>query len=92
MQERRENATTLSDTNAAKYVNEIADSIKSVAALGRERETMRLFDVQTAATSVRSGYLISSVGGIAVGHATMLFCAALFYYWGSRRLADGAVS
>jgi ATP-binding cassette subfamily B (MDR/TAP) protein 1 len=92
MQKRLESATTHSDANAAMFANEVADSMSTVAALGRERETLRLFEMQTRAMPKRERYLILSSGGIATGQAIMFFSSALIYHWSSKRLADGAVS
>lgn len=92
MLERYENVTSIPATKAASYVNEVADSIKTVAALGRERETMRVFDVQAKGAPKRGRYLFLGSGGFAVGQAMILLMAALIFYWASQRLADGAVS
>jgi ATP-binding cassette subfamily B (MDR/TAP) protein 1 len=92
MLERYENVTSIPATKAASYVNEVTDSIKTVAALGRERETMRVFDVQAKAAPKRGKYLLLGSGGFAVGQAMILLMAALIFYWASQRLADGAVS
>lgn len=92
MLERYENVTSIPATKAAGYVNEVTDSIKTVAALGRERETMRVFDVQAKAAPKRGKYLILGSAGFAVGQAMILLMAALIFYWASQRLADGAVS
>lgn len=92
MLERYENVTSIPATKAASYVNEVTDSIKTVAALGRERETMRVFDVQAKAAPKRGKYLFLGSGGFAVGQAMILLMAALIFYWASQRLADGAVS
>ncbi|GHJ89384.1 hypothetical protein NliqN6_5786 [Naganishia liquefaciens] len=90
MLERYENVTSIPATKAASYVNEVTDSIKTVAALGRERETMRVFDVQAKAAPKRGKYLFLGSGGSAVGQAMILLMAALIFYWASQRLADGA--
>lgn len=92
MLERYENVTSIPATKAASYVNEVTDSIKTVAALGRERETMRVFDAQAKAAPKRGKYLFLGAGGFAVGQAMILLMAALIFYWASQRLADGAVS
>jgi ATP-binding cassette subfamily B (MDR/TAP) protein 1 len=92
MLERYENVTSVPSTKAAGYVNEVTDSIKTVAALGRERETMRVFDVQAKSAPKRTKYLILGAGGFAVGQAMILLMAALIFYYASQRLASGAVS
>lgn len=92
MLERYENVTSIPATKAASYVNEVTDSIKTVAALGRERETMRVFDVRAKAAPKRGKYLLLGSAGFAVGQAMILLMAALIFYWASQRLADGAVS
>ncbi|KAJ9093316.1 hypothetical protein QFC20_007139 [Naganishia adeliensis] len=90
MLERYENVTSIPATKAASYVNEVTDSIKTVAALGRERETMRVFDVQAKGAPKRGRYLFLGSGGFAVGQAMILLMAALIFYWATQRLADGA--
>jgi ATP-binding cassette subfamily B (MDR/TAP) protein 1 len=92
MLERYENVTSIPATKAASYINEVTDSIKTVAALGRERETMRVFDVQAKGAPKRGRYLFLGSGGFAVGQAMILLMSALIFYWASQRLADGAVS
>lgn len=91
MLERYENVTSVFAAKSASYVNEITDSIKTVAALGRERETMRLYDVQVTAAPRQNRYLLFGMAGFALGQAVIVWCAALIFYWMAQRLADGAV-
>ncbi|KAJ9101252.1 hypothetical protein QFC21_003471 [Naganishia friedmannii] len=90
MLEKYESVTSVPSTKAAGYVNEVTDSIKTVAALGRERETMRVFDVQAKSAPKRTKYLILGAAGFANGQAMILLMAALIFYYASQRLASGA--
>ena len=91
MLERYESLTSIPSTKSASYVNEVTDSIRTVAALGRERETMRVFDVQAKAAPERKKYLILGCGGFALGQGMILLMTAVIFHWASQRLADGAV-
>jgi ATP-binding cassette subfamily B (MDR/TAP) protein 1 len=92
MLERYENVIRIPATRTAGYVNEIIDSIKTVAALGRERETMRVYDALARSASTKNRYLLLGAGGFAVGQAGILLAAALNFYWMAQRLARGTVS
>ena len=77
---------------AASYVSENVDAIKTVAALGREAETMRMFDERARADPKRTRYLIFGAGGFAVSQAMIMWLAALVFYWGGTLLSKGEVS
>ena len=72
---------------AASYVSENVDAIKTVAALGREAETMRVFEERARADPKRTRYLIFGAGGFAVSQAMVLLLSALVFYWGGTLLA-----
>jgi ATP-binding cassette subfamily B (MDR/TAP) protein 1 len=91
MLERYENVTSIPAAKSASYVNEITDSIKTVAALGREPETMRLYDVQATAAPEQDRYLMFGTAGFAVGQAVIVWSEALVFHWMAQRLASGAV-
>ncbi|EST08563.1 ABC transporter-like protein [Kalmanozyma brasiliensis GHG001] len=67
---------------AASYVSENVDAIKTVVALGREAETMRVFDERGRADPKRMRYLIFGAGGFGVSQGMILLLAALVFYWG----------
>lgn len=77
---------------AASYVSENVDAIKTVAALGREAETMRIFDERARADPKRTRYLIFGAGGFAVSQAMVLLLSALVFYWGGTLLSKNEVS
>jgi ATP-binding cassette subfamily B (MDR/TAP) protein 1 len=88
---RYEKAASKPATIAAAYANEMIDSVKTVAALGRERETMRLFNVKTGAVPKQWRHLILGSAGFGLVHGTVLCMSSLLFYWSSRRLASGVV-
>ncbi|TKY86344.1 hypothetical protein EX895_004493 [Sporisorium graminicola] len=77
---------------AASYVSENVDAIKTVAALGREAETMRVFDERARADPNRTRYLIFGAGGFALSQAMIMWLAALVFYWGGRLFSKEEVS
>ena len=80
-----------SAANAATFVNEMIDSVRTVAALCRERETMRLFDVKIKPTAERKRLLILGSAGYGLLQGSILLVLALLYSWSSWRLAEGVV-
>ncbi|KAN0061083.1 hypothetical protein ACQY0O_006818 [Thecaphora frezii] len=76
---------------AASYISENVDAIKTVAALGREGETMRIFDERAKADPSRTRYLIFGAGGFAVSQAMVLLLSALVFWWGAELLSRGGV-
>jgi ATP-binding cassette subfamily B (MDR/TAP) protein 1 len=92
MLERYERIISGQTPKIATYVNEMTDSIKTVAALGREREIMRGFGLQTHSTPKGSRFLVLGCIALGVGPGVTLLTGALMFYWFSQRLADGAVS
>ncbi|KAJ9475209.1 putative Alpha-factor-transporting ATPase (putative) [Pseudozyma hubeiensis] len=77
---------------AASYVSENVDAIKTVAALGREAETMRIFDERARADPKRTRYLVFGAGGFAASQAMVLLLSALVFYWGGTLLSRQEVS
>lgn len=77
---------------AASYVSENVDAIKTVAALGREAETMRVFDERAKADPRRTRYLVFGAGGFAVSQAMVLLLSALVFYWGGTLLSKNDVN
>ncbi len=92
MLEKYESVAQKPADRAASYVSEHVDAIKTVAALGREAETMRVFDERARADPKRTRYLIFGAGGFAVSQAMVLLLSGLVFYWGgtllSRREVD----
>nr|CDI57199.1 related to multidrug resistance protein 1 [Melanopsichium pennsylvanicum 4] len=76
---------------AASYISENVDAIKTVAALGREAETMRVFEERARADPKRTRYLIFGAGGFAISQAMVLLLSALVFYWGGSLLSRGEV-
>lgn len=70
----------------------MTDAVRTVAALGREVETMRMFDIKTGAASKQWRCLVLGSLGFGMVQGTIMLMAALLFYWSSRRLADGVVS
>lgn len=91
MLERYEHVVSLPVSSTASFVNEIVDSIKTVAALAWQREAMLIYDARRSPTPKRHRYLAWSAGAFAVGQAVILLTAALMFHWVARRLAQGAV-
>lgn len=89
---RYEEVTSALAMGTAKYVDEMTDSVKTVAALGREEETMRVFGLKIRAAPKQWRYLILGSAGFALVQGTILLMASLLFYWSSRRLTDGVVS
>ncbi|EPQ28417.1 uncharacterized protein PFL1_04244 [Pseudozyma flocculosa PF-1] len=83
MLERYEATSQKSVDKAASYIAENVDAIKTVAALGREGETMRVFDERAKADPRRTRYLIFGAGGFAVSQAMVLLLSALIFWWGA---------
>lgn len=77
---------------SSSYVSEHIDAIKTVAALGREHETMRVFDHRSKSDPKRTSYLIWGAGGFAVSQAMIFLLCALIFFWGGRQLAEGRVT
>jgi hypothetical protein len=91
MLERYERIISAPTPKIATYVNEMTDSIKMVASLGREREVVRVLGLQTQSAPKGTRFLILGCSGLALGKGVALGTGALMFYWFSRRLADGAV-
>ena len=77
---------------AASYVSENMDSIKTVAALGREAETMRTFDVRAKADKSRIRYLLVGSAGFAFSQAMVLWISALVFFWAGELFGKGEIS
>lgn len=76
---------------AASYISENVDAIKTVQALGREHETMRVFDHRAKSDPKRTGYLIWGAGGFAISQAMVFLLCALIFFYGGKLLAEGTV-
>ena len=91
MLERYEHVVSIPSSRTANFVNEIVDSIRTVAALGWQREAMRIYDSRRRPTPKRARYLAWAAGAFALGQAVILLTAALMFHWVARRLTQGAV-
>ncbi|BFZ65351.1 hypothetical protein YB2330_006517 [Saitoella coloradoensis] len=80
-----------STDKASAYANENVDSIKTVAALTRESEVLRVYEEQLRPDPSRIIYLLGGAGGFAVSQAMIFFIAALTFWWGAELLARGEV-
>ncbi|PWN46891.1 P-loop containing nucleoside triphosphate hydrolase protein [Violaceomyces palustris] len=74
---------------AASYIAENVDAIRTVAALGREAETMRIFSQRSRSEPARTRYLIFGSGGFALSQALVVLLASLTFYWGGQLLSKG---
>lgn len=92
MLERHEEITNAANSEAASYVNEAVDAIRTVAALGRERETMRLLKARFQVNKTRKRFLFLGIAGFALSYGMVMWIAGLIFYRGSQRLASGMVS
>lgn len=90
--EKYEAAAQLANDRSAGFVAEQAEAIKTLSALGREEETLRIFEERSKASPKRTRQLLLGAGGFAVSQAMVLFLSALIFYWGSRLLADSTIS
>lgn len=91
MLERHERIVSTPTGRLATYINEITDSMKMVASLGREREILRVLELQAQAAPKVTRFLVLGCVGLGLGTGVMLGTGALMFYWFSRRLANGAV-
>ncbi|CAO1615263.1 unnamed protein product [Parajaminaea phylloscopi] len=92
MLEKYEAAASKPVARAAAYINEAMDTIRTVAALGRESEIMRTFDSEARSDKHRNKYLMLGALGFAASQGMVLFLAALVFYWGGKLLADNQLS
>ncbi|KAJ9092545.1 hypothetical protein QFC21_006776 [Naganishia friedmannii] len=87
MLERYESDTSQSALQLADYINEATDSIKTIVALGRESETMRLLAVKAQAAPSGTQYLMLGACGFALAQAMVMWMGALMFYRASQRIA-----
>lgn len=92
MLEKHEENTSSSTAGAASFINEHVDAVRTVKALGRERETMRVFRARFQAEGTRKRLLFLGTVGFALSYGSVMCIAGLVFYRGSQRLADGVVS
>ncbi|KAJ9098567.1 hypothetical protein QFC20_005909 [Naganishia adeliensis] len=89
MLEKHEESTSSSTAGAASFINEHVDAVRTVKALGRERETMRVFRARFRAEGTRKRLLFLGTVGFALSYGSVMCIAGLVFYRGSQRLADG---
>lgn len=77
---------------AASYIAENMDSIRTVAALGREAETMRVFARRAKADKSRTVYLLAGSLGFSLGNSMVYFVSGIGFFWGGHLLASGQLS
>lgn len=91
MLERYENNTAASALQLTDYINEATDSIRTIVALGRERETMRLLGVKAQTAPSGTQYLMLGACGFALAQAMVMWMGALMFYRSSQRIAAHVV-
>lgn len=77
---------------ASSYIAENMDSIRTVAALGREAETMRIFSARAKADKSRLPYLLAGSLGFSLGNSMIYFVPALGFFYGTKLYVDGQVT
>lgn len=93
MLERYERSLHEPASKAASFIAENVDAIKEVSALGRERETLRIFDERARANTPRQlTYLLLGGGGFSISQAAVFGTSALIFYYGGTLLAEGNLS
>jgi hypothetical protein len=92
MLEKHEESTSASTADAASFVNEHVDAIRTVVALGRERETMRIFKARIQTDVRRKRFFFLGTVGFALSYGTVMCVAGLMFYRGSQRRVEGLVS
>lgn len=93
MLERYESSLHEPASQASSFISENVDAIKEVSALGRERETLRIFDERVRSnTPKQTRYLVLGGGGFAVSQAAVFASAALIFYYGGKLHAEGQLS
>jgi ATP-binding cassette subfamily B (MDR/TAP) protein 1 len=92
MLEKHEASTAASTAGAASFVNEHVDAVRTVVALGRESETMRLFKARFQAGGTRKRFFFLGTVGFALSYGSVMCIAGVVFYRGSQRLVDGLVS
>lgn len=77
----------------ASFISENVDAMKEVSALGRERETLRLFDEKTRSTTPKQTlYLVLGGGGFAISQAAVFATSALIFYYGGILRSNDQIS
>ena len=80
-------------SQAASFISENVDAIKEVVALGRERETLRIFDEQSSSRMPKQRmYLIYGAGGFSVSQAAVFASASLIFYYGGKLRSEDTLS
>ena len=93
MLERYESLLQGPSSTAASFISENVDAIKEIVSLGRERETLRIFDEQSKSnTPKQTKYLIYGAGGFSVSQAAVFASAALVFYYGGKLRAEDTLS
>jgi hypothetical protein len=92
MLEKHEESTSASTADAASFVNEHVDAIRTVIALGRERETMRVFKARFQTDVQKKRFYFLGTVGFALSYGTVMCVAGLMFYRGSQRRVEGLVS
>ncbi|PWN47942.1 P-loop containing nucleoside triphosphate hydrolase protein [Violaceomyces palustris] len=77
--------------DAAAYISEVVTAIRTVMALGRERQVMRVFEKETRPADGRFRILLLGGVGFAMAQATLYWMTALIFYWGGTRFAKGEI-
>lgn len=93
MLERYESTLLEPAAQGASFISENVDAMKEVSAMGRERETLRLFDEKTrSSTPKQTRYLILGGGGFSVSQAAVFGTSALIFYYGGKLRSEDQLS
>jgi ATP-binding cassette subfamily B (MDR/TAP) protein 1 len=89
--EKFEALVTKEGETRSNYINESVNSIRTIAALTRESETMRRF--RAAAQQPREQQIALVIGsiGFGVNQGVIYLFGALVFWWGARLLAKGQI-
>ncbi|KAI9632019.1 P-loop containing nucleoside triphosphate hydrolase protein [Dioszegia hungarica] len=74
------------------FVSESANSIQLLAALTREAETVRQFNLRYTSQPIRSKWLILSGVSLGISMGVLQFFGGLIFFWGSQLLARDQTS
>lgn len=93
MLERYETSLQGPSSKASSFISENVGAIKEIVALGRERETLRIFDEQCkSSTPKQTGYLIYGAGGFSISQSAVFASAALTFYYGGKLRSEDKLS
>ncbi|UZJ53081.1 hypothetical protein CBS101457_002401 [Exobasidium rhododendri] len=91
--ERYETSLQGPSSTASSFISENVSGIKEIVALGRERETLRIFDEQSKSnTPKQNKFLLYGAGGFSISQAAVFATAALIFYYGGKLRSEDTLS